>query len=300
VLELLPRARDAPGGASPVPDSLLAAVEADVERFFAAVAAPSPLPARFAGFFADGEEPAPLRPRGAQRCAVLRLLEECLRAERPALTTPLLELGLFHVVADLLLMPHTCNALHMRAASILEWAIGLPYGPASAAPAVHRALLGDAQLVDRLLGLVREHAPPPPPPPDAADAAAAARPRPKPLPCCHAFVMHLGGCLLSAAQREPDIRPLIDACPEWNRFIAPGGPLTLWEQTQSKPLGGTAPTRGSDLDDDDDWAAGPNPWMSDSDDDEEEELDAPTRGSDSDSASHISDETADSATPTTN
>jgi len=41
-------------------------------------------------------------------------------------------------------------------------------------------------------------------------------------------------------------------CKGWNAFIAPGGPLTCWEQLQSRPLGGNAPTRGDDDSDDDD------------------------------------------------
>jgi hypothetical protein len=255
VLQLLGRARDSPGG-SPVADSILVAIEADVERFFAAVAAPSPLPARFARFFSD-ETPA-YRPRGQQRCEVLLLLEYCLKSERAGLTTPLLELGLFGIIVDLLVAPHTCNALHLRAAAILEWAIShTAWSSPELATAVRRSLLVDAKLTERLLALVDEHTPPPPPEPPAADggetsAAPAPTKRAKPLPCCHVFVMHIGACLLSAAQREPEFRPLLDAVPGWNRFIAPGGALTTWEALQSKPLGGTAPTRASDSDSDDD------------------------------------------------
>ena len=64
--------------------------------------------------------------------------------------------------------------------------------------------------------------------------------------------MHLGACLLTASQREPEIRELLELCEGWAGFIAPGGALTVWEATQSKPLGGLAPTRGSDNDSDDD------------------------------------------------
>ena len=162
VLQLLTKLREAPppppGAApttSPVLSSLLDAVEVDIERFFAALAAASPLPDRIARFLpADG---AAYRPRGQQRCKLLLLLEECLKSERPALVQPLVELGLFDIVTDLLLLPHTCNALHMRASAILEWAIAV--GTPSVAPSVHSALLKDAKLGDRLLELVYEYAP---------------------------------------------------------------------------------------------------------------------------------------------
>jgi len=72
------------------------------------------------------------------------------------------------------------------------------------------------------------------------------------LPCCHAFVMHIGACLLSAAQNEPDVRELLEQADGWNAFISPCGALTAWEATQSKPLGGLAPSRGSDNESDDD------------------------------------------------
>ena len=260
VLQLLFRLRDM-GSSSPVMDSLLSAVELDIERFFAALAAPSPLPARFARFF-SADAPA-FRPRSQQRCKVLLLIEEGLKSERPALITPLYELGLFSIVIDLLLMPHTCNALHMRAAAIIEWAISLSapattLAPQLAAlvPEIRKSLLIDAQLTHRLLALVDEYAPTPSSTAaaeaDAADGSSPVATKPKKvLPCCHAFVMHLGACLLGAAQREPEVRTLLEECKGWNAFIAPSGPLTTWESRCSRPLGGLAPTRGSDDSDDD-------------------------------------------------
>ena len=259
VLQLLTKLRESPTG-SPCLSSLLDAIEVDVERFFAALAAPNPLPARIARFLPPD---VAYRPRGQQRCKLLLLMEECLKSERPALVQPLVELGLFHIVTDLLLLPHTCNALHMRASAILEWAIGLS-SPAIC-NTVHTALLIDTQLTQRLLALVAEYAPEPAPAPSifaAAPAAAGAAPPPPPppppprpkkiLPCCHAFVMHIGACLLSAAQQNPDVRSLLEGIEEWNAFIAPGGALTSWELLQSKPLGGLAPTRTSDNDSDED------------------------------------------------
>ena len=64
--------------------------------------------------------------------------------------------------------------------------------------------------------------------------------------------MHIGACLLSAAQREPDVRELLEQVDGWGAFISPGGALTTWEALQSKPLGGLAPARGSDNESDDD------------------------------------------------
>jgi len=261
VLQLLTRQRESQAP-SQVADSLLGAVEADIDRFFAAVAAPSPLPDRFARFFSSDECPS-YRPRGQQRCKLLLLLEECLKSERPSLTTPLVDLGLFPIVIDLLLMPHTCNALHMRTAAILEWAIFFTGPSAALTTTVRKALISEAQLAQRLIKLVGEYAPP-----SAAKAAESAEPaapaaapaKGKPLPCCHSFVMHIGACLLSAAQREPEVRALLEEYDGWELFIAPGGPLTTWEQRMNKPLGGLAPTRGSD----------------DNDSDDEEELDVAT------------------------
>lgn len=40
------------------------------------------------------------------------------------IATALIELGLFPLVLDMLLLPHSCNMLHMRAASILGEAAG--------------------------------------------------------------------------------------------------------------------------------------------------------------------------------
>ena len=246
VLQLLGKLRDMQSS-SPCFSSLLDAVEADIERFFAALAAPTPLPARIARFLpADG---LAYRPRGQQRCKLLLLMEECLKSERAAFVHPLLELGIFHIVIDLLLLPHTCNALHMRASAILEWAVSTTCDLASA---IQTALFTDAQLTQRLLQLVAEYSPPPPPPPQSGDDAPPPPLKQKTLPCCHAFVMHIGACLLSAAQREPDVRELLEQVDGWDGFIAPGGALTAWEMLQSKPLGGLAPTRTSDNESDDD------------------------------------------------
>ena len=67
--------------------------------------------------------------------------------------------------------------------------------------------------------------------------------------------MHIGACLLSAAQQNPDIRPMLEF-DEWNRSIAPGGALNTREALQSQPLGGLAPSRNEeDSDEEDDLDA---------------------------------------------
>ena len=237
----------------PVTDSILCCIETDIERFFTSIAAPSPAEA-LQRFFGDSPDSPVFRPRGQQRCKLLLLLEECFKSGRPALITPLLELGLFPIVADLLLTPHTCNALHMRTAAILEWAISFTSGPTELITAVRKSLLQEAQLASRLLALVAEYAPPPAE--RSTDAEPSSPPPPKGkgkiLPCCHAFVMHLGACLLTASQREPEIRELLELCEGWAGFIAPGGALTVWGGDAIEALGGLAPTRGSDNDSDDD------------------------------------------------
>ena len=246
VLHLLSRHRESP--IAPVAEALLDQVEADIDRFFAAIAAPSPLPARFSRFFAN-DAPA-YRPRGALRCKLLLLLEECLKT-RTALVMPLVELGLFPIVLDLLLLPHSCNALHMRAAAILEWAISFSSSSAELVTAVRRALVADAQIATRLTVLVADYAPLPKG--EGAVVGAAGKAKGKTLPCCHAFVMHISACLLSASQRESEMRELLEAeCLQWAQFIAPGGALTSWEQQQSRPLGGNTPARASEDSDDDD------------------------------------------------
>lgn len=305
VLQLLTRLREGQS-TSPVSDALLDQIEIEIDRFFAAVAAPSPLPARFARFFAD--DPPAYRPRGAQRCKLLLLMEESLKSVcarthayarahgcplnlpfsvfchvtpmpyipfqvRPGLIMPLVELGLFPIVLDLLLLPHSCNALHMRAAAILEWAISFTSSSEDLVASVRKALITDAQVAKRLIVLAADSAPLSPGPElsppqgttslpvagagavGCSEIAAEDKLRSgRALPCCHAFAMHIGACLLSASQRESEVRNLLDIqganC--WAQFIAPGGPLTVWEQLQSRPLGGNAPTRGSEDSDEDD------------------------------------------------
>lgn len=116
------------------------------------------------------------------RCKLLLLIEEGFRSSRSSIVLPLLELGLFDVVRhaagkapcparglsplragsrmafdasvmiawrppsrqvlDLLLSPHTCNAIHMRTAAILECAIS---SPSELAPQIHKVRVGPSQ-----------------------------------------------------------------------------------------------------------------------------------------------------------
>ena len=67
--------------------------------------------------------------------------------------------------------------------------------------------------------------------------------------CAHGFAMSLCASLLSAAQREEAV-PYLES-PAWEAFVAPGGRLTAWEQTQNRQLGGRAPLRDMDNESDD-------------------------------------------------
>ena len=145
VLQLLTRLRES-SSASPCLPALLDAVEADVDRFFASLAGVAAARADFA--LLAGGWPSPSSPRPA-----------ALQAPPPSRRVP--QVGADHPggafsrawhlphVTDLLLLPHTCNALHMRASAILEWAITLT--TPSITSTVHTALFADAKVCDRML-----------------------------------------------------------------------------------------------------------------------------------------------------
>ena len=132
----------------------------------------------------------------------------------------------------------------MRSASIVDHVLSL--GAERTSPLL-LALVQQADLATRLLAVVA---------PDGAQATptggeeGAAPPHLK--PCCHAFAMTLAGSLLATAERQPRIAEVLEENAGWAAFTAASGPLAAWEAAQSKPLGGRAPTRQSDMDNESD------------------------------------------------
>jgi len=150
---------------------------------------------------------------------------------------------LAQVVLDMLLLPHQCNALHMRSASIIDHVLSL--GAERISPLLI-ALVQQAELASRLLAVVVQ---------DSAQATPTGEEGVAPphlKPCCHAFAMTLAGSLLATAERQPRIAEVLEESPGWAAFTAATGPLAAWEAVQSKPLGGRAPTRQSDMDNESD------------------------------------------------
>lgn len=143
----------------------------------------------------------------------------------------LCELEIFHIVIDLLLLPHDCNALHMRAARIIEAALNTE---GECAAMLRQAMLYEARLAPRLL--------------EFFDNAS----QQQIPPSCQGFVMTLASFLVEATEREPKVRSALEACEGWAAFVAPGGPLACWDEVQQKPLGGRMPARSSDADEDSD------------------------------------------------
>ena len=165
------------------------------------------------------------------------------------------------VVLDMLLLPHQCNALHMRSASIIDHV--LSQGAERTSPLLI-ALVQQAEVASRLLEVIA-----PDPAEDAAEDSAQPTPTgteglssptgaggrlapPHLKPCCHAFAMTLAGSLLATAERQPHVQQLLEASPGWPDFAAAEGPLAAWEAAQSKPLGGRTPNRQSDMDNESD------------------------------------------------
>ena len=163
----------------------------------------------------------------------------------------------------MLLLPHQCNALHMRAASIIDHV--LSQGAERTSPLLI-ALVQQADLASRLLEVIapgpaedsaEESAQPTPTGTDtegpASPTGAGGRLAPPHLkPCCHAFAMTLAGSLLATAERQPKVQELLETSPGWSDFAAAEGPLAAWEAAQSKPLGGRTPNRQSDMDNESD------------------------------------------------
>ena len=220
-----------PGGCTSL---LLQAVTANVERFFMALATPAVMPPRFSRFLNSlppAEAEVMPRPRAPQRCRLLDLFQEAVRSESMPLLQALCELELFHIVLALLLLPHNCNVLHMRAARIIEASL---YMEGECAAMLQQALLHEARLAPRVLEFLVK------------------APGMQTRPSCHGFVMTLAGVLVEAAGREPRVGSALEGCDGWAAFVAPGGPLARWDEIQQKPLGGRMPTRTTDADDDSD------------------------------------------------
>ena len=147
----------------------------------------------------------------------------------------------------MLLLPHQCNALHMRSASIIDHVLSL--GAERTTPLLI-ALVQQAEVASRLLEVVA----PDPAQDPAQDSPTGAEGQAPPhlKPCCHAFAMTLAGSLLATAERQPRVQRLLESSPGWDDFAAAEGPLAAWEAAQSKPLGGRTPNRQSDMDNESD------------------------------------------------
>ncbi|KAL3915877.1 MAG: hypothetical protein SGPRY_007048, partial [Prymnesium sp.] len=138
LLKLLVRCRETPPGPS-CTAAIAETLYSSIELLFVSIAIPSvrraqhpslasllsplSLPPHIARFLPQGGEAFPLG-SSRQRCGVLALLQEGLLTGYEQIATALIELGLFPLVLDMLLLPHSCNMLHMRAASILGEAAG--------------------------------------------------------------------------------------------------------------------------------------------------------------------------------
>ena len=161
----------------------------------------------------------------------------------------------------MLLLPHQCNALHMRSASIIDHV--LSQGAERTSPLLI-ALVQQAEVASRLLEVIA-----PDPSEDSTEDSAQPTPTgteglasptgagrrlapPHLKPCCHAFAMTLAGSLLATAERQPRVQQLLEESPAWSDFAAAEGPLAAWEAAQSKPLGGRTPNRQSDMDNESD------------------------------------------------
>merc|ERR1719446_349664 len=132
---------------------ILQAVTAKVEHFFMALAAPAVLPPRISRFLPDRDADVMPRPQAPHRCRLLDLFQEAVKSECAPILQALCELELFHIVIDLLLLPHDCNALHMRAARIIEAALNTE---GECAAMLQQAMLQEARLAPRLLEFVEK------------------------------------------------------------------------------------------------------------------------------------------------
>jgi len=238
LLRTLPRACDAATQGTTTPlEAMLVAIAEAADAFFMALATPAPLPPRIARFLPTSDLETMPRPQAAQRTKLLSLFEEALRVKHScdahrSILEALRQLGFYQVVLDLLLLPHTCNAIHIRAASIVEETLKME--GSHDALLMRQALLQDAQLARRLV--------------DFCEAESNARIR----PTCYAFVMSLCTALKECAARDATVAAALETVDCWSATASADGALGHWEAVHSKPLGGRLPTRSSDIDDDSD------------------------------------------------
>jgi hypothetical protein len=219
--------------------NLLRAISESIDSFFVALATPAQLPDRIRRFLPEKDARSMPRPQAMTRCKLLALFEEVLRRDNRESLEALCQLGFFHVVLDILLLPHHCNALHMRTAAIMDVVLsdrGATEGGAGAEPdvgprdALLYALLVEAQMPQRLMECA------------AASASMPVR------PSGHAYVMVLIRALVETTAREPAVAAVLRDVEGWEEFVGPEGMLAAWENVQSTPLGGKLPHRASDLD----------------------------------------------------
>jgi len=210
---------------------LLQALAENIDAFFMSLATPAPLPQRISRFLPPRDADSFPRPQGPQRVKLLHLMQEALLTDYPPIEEALLQLGMYQVVIDLLLLPHHCNAIHMHARDILVVALGT----LEMRPDKQQSLLHEAELPQRLVSY---------------STYAAAQPF---RPSCHAFVMTVASALRKLAATFGPAKLCVAACDGWDDFAAPEGMLADWDALQSNcALGGRLPSRPSDLDDDSD------------------------------------------------
>lgn len=217
---------------------LLHSISESIDSFFVALATPAQLPDRIRRFLPEKDALSMPRPQAMIRCKLLALFEEVLRRDDRESLEALCQLGFFHVILDILLLPHHCNALHMRTAAIMDVVLsdrGAGHGDAGteAAPgprdSLLYALLVEAQMPQRLM--------------ECASASASMPVRPS----GHAYVMVLIRALVETTAREPGVAAVLRGVEGWQEFVGPEGMLAAWEGIQSTPLGGKLPHRASDL-----------------------------------------------------
>ena len=191
VLALLNRCQESAGepGTSLCADALIDAFAEHVDAFFAALAAPAALPPASppgyktpsstrsparkapsaAGAFWPAPRPPARRPRYPGAPAPLplpshpfpppphprlvELFDHAIRSEHPAVVQAVGELGYFHVLLDLLLLPHTNNALHLVCTACVDRVVA---STSDESQPLREALLGDAELPSRLVSLLSE------------------------------------------------------------------------------------------------------------------------------------------------
>jgi len=211
--------------------SLLDSIAEGIDCFFMGLATPAQLPQRIARFLPERDLDSLPRPQAPQRVKLLRLFEEALRFKNLPVMHALNQLGFYDVVLDLLLLPHTCNALHMVSAAIIEANFKMEGEESQLALS---SLLNDANLLERLIGYCSE----------ALQAPI--------RPSGYGFVASLTAVIRDRAHTDSRVAAAIAACDGWEALVSSDGALGQWDAMHSKPLGGRLPTRSSDMDDDSD------------------------------------------------